>query len=129
MSATITPSPRRSSRHSSTVLTSPSALVVSKTLASTVSSSSPGTTTATARVAVAVVVPGEELLTVDASVFDTTKALGEVRTVLECLELRLGEGVIVADIRSAVGLGHLQVDQQLSNTLGAHAGAAVGMQS
>jgi len=39
---------RRSSRHSSTVLTSPCALVVSKTLAPTVSSSSPGTTTATA---------------------------------------------------------------------------------
>ena|SRR5450830_333753 len=76
----------------------------------------------------AVVVPGEELLTVSASVFDAAKALREVGTVLERLELRLGEWVVVADIRSAVGLGHFQVDQQLGHGLGAHAGAAVCMQ-
>ena len=53
---------------------------------------------ADARMAMAVVVPGEELLTVGASVFDTAKALREIRTVLERLELRLGEGVDLAPV-------------------------------
>ena len=39
--------------------------------------------------AMAVVVPGEELLTVGARVFDGAEALREVGTVLERLELRL----------------------------------------
>lgn len=54
---------------------------------------------ADAGMAMAVVVPREELLTMGARVFDAAKALREVGTVLEGLELRLGEGVVVPDGR------------------------------
>ena len=58
---------------------------------------------ADARMAMAVVVPGEELLTVGARVFDAAKALREVGTVLERLELRLGERFCLATVSAING--------------------------
>jgi hypothetical protein len=46
---------------------------------------------ADARMAMAVVVPGEELLAVGARILDATESLREVGPVLESLELRLEE--------------------------------------
>ena len=83
---------------------------------------------ADAAVAVFVVVPAEELLAVSASIFDRAEAIGEVGPVLQGLELRLGVRIVVRDVRPAVGLGDLQIDQQRGNGLGSHAGAAIGVQ-
>ena len=54
-------------------------------------------------VAVLVVVPGEEVLAVGAGVLDRGEAAGEVGPVLEGLELRLGVGVVVGDVRAGSG--------------------------
>ena len=48
------------------------------------------------------VVPGEELVPVGTGVLDRAKAIGERRPVLEGLELRLRERVVVGDVRAAV---------------------------
>ena len=48
------------------------------------------------RVAMLAVVPGEERLTEDASVIEAAEACREVRAVRQCLELGLGEGVVIA---------------------------------
>ena len=54
---------------------------------------------ADARVAVVVVVVGEERLAERPGVGDGAEALGEARAVLERLELRLAVGVVVAHVR------------------------------
>ena len=82
---------------------------------------------ADAGMAMLFVVPLEEALAVSAGFFDTAEAVGEVRAVLQGFELRLREGVIVGDVGTAVGLGHIEVHQQFCHELGSHAGAAVGM--
>ena len=79
-------------------------------------------------VAMIMVVPVEELLAVSASVFDRAEAIGEVGSVLQGFELRLGVRIVVRDVRAAVGLGDLQVDQERGDRLRSHAGAAIGMQ-
>src|SRR5664280_2704745 len=56
-------------------------------------------------VPVLVVVPAEEGLTVHASRFDRGEAGGEVGPVLQRLELGLGVWVVIAHVRSGVGLG------------------------
>jgi len=81
-----------------------------------------------AEVPMFVVVPAEEPLAVCACILDAAEAPGEVGTVLQGLELRLGERVVVGDVRPAVGLGDLQIDQQRGDGLRAHAGAAIGVQ-
>ena len=83
---------------------------------------------ADARVAMRLVVPGEELLAMAAGILDAAEAVREIGTVLQRLELGLGIGVVVRDIGPAVGLGDIQVDQQGSHRLTAHAGTPVGMQ-
>jgi hypothetical protein len=72
---------------------------------------------ADAAVAVFMVVPVEEALAVSARIFDRAEACGEVGSVLEGLELRLGVGVVIRDVRVAVGLGDLEVDQQCRDRL------------
>ena len=56
------------------------------------------------------------------------KRVGEVGPVLHGLELRLRERVVVGDVGPAVALGDVQIDQQGGHRLGAHAGAAIGVQ-
>jgi hypothetical protein len=70
----------------------------------------------------------EAALAVDTGVFDAAEPLGKVGTIFECFELRLGIRIVIGDMRSAMGLGDLQIDQQGGHGLAAHAGAAVGVQ-
>jgi hypothetical protein len=83
---------------------------------------------ADARVPVHRVVPGEEGVAVCARVLDAAEACREVGPVLHRLELRLRVRVVVRDVGPAVALGDVQIDQQQGHWLGAHAGAAIGMQ-
>ena len=64
-----------------------------------------------ARVAMLAVVPGEEHLTEDAGVLEAAEAFWEVRAILQCLELGLGERVIVAGIGPTVGFRDPQVGE------------------
>ncbi len=50
----------------------------------------------------------------------TGEAVWEVGPVLQRLELALGEGVVVTDMGSAMGLGHAKCGQQLRDRLGSH---------
>src|SRR5664279_2841050 len=69
------------------------------------------------------VVPAKEGLAMCPCVFDRAEAFGEVGPVLQGLELCLGVRIVVGDVRSAVGLGHLQIHEQGGHGLGAHARA------
>jgi len=53
---------------------------------------------------VLVVVPGEEPLAEEAPLLDRAEAAGELRAVLQRLELSLREGVVVGHMGPAVGL-------------------------
>ena len=55
-------------------------------------------------VTVFVVVPVEELLAVSASVLNRAETIGEVGSVLQGFELRLGVRIVIRDMRAAVGL-------------------------
>src|SRR5687767_4195484 len=61
-------------------------------------------------VAVDVVVVVEEHGAERAGVLDAAEPPGEGRAVLEGLEVRLAEGVVVADVRAAVASGDAEVD-------------------
>ena len=74
------------------------------------------------------VVPSEEGLAVRPRILDATEAIRKVRTVLQRLELRLGIRIVIADMRAAMGLGDIQVDQQGRHRLRSHAGAAIRVQ-
>ena len=67
---------------------------------------------ADAGVAVGAVVPLEEVLAVGARILDAAETLREVRTIFERFELRLGVRVVIGDVRPAVSLGDLQIDEQ-----------------
>src|SRR5450759_1295611 len=69
-------------------------------------------------VPVLVFVPAEEGLTVHASRFDRGEAGGEVGPVLQRLELGLGVWVVIAHVRSGVGLGDPEVGEQQGDRLG-----------
>ena len=51
----------------------------------------------------------------------------KVGSVLQGFELRLGVRVVIRDVRAAVGLGDVEVDEQRGDGLRSHAGAAIGM--
>ena len=74
------------------------------------------------------VVPGEESLAMCSCIFDATEAIREVGPIFERLELRLGVRIVIGDMRTAVALGYIKVDQQGGHGFGSHAGAAVGVQ-
>src|SRR5688572_32409166 len=52
----------------------------------------------------------------------------EAGAVLEGLELGLGVGVVIGDVRAGVGLGDAEVGEQERDRLGGHGGAPVSMQ-
>ena len=64
-----------------------------------------------------VVVPGEELLAVSASVLDRAEAIGEVGSVLQGFELRLRVRIVIRHVRAAVGLGDLEVNEERGDGL------------
>ena len=70
----------------------------------------------------------EKLLAESAAVLDAAEAVGKIRPVLQGAELAFRIGVVVGDVRAAVGLGDSQVRQEESHRLGAHRGAAIGME-
>src|SRR5450830_1260464 len=80
-----------------------------------------------AGVVVLVVVPGEEPLAEDAPLLDRAEAAGKLRAVLQGLELRLREGVVVGHVGPAVGLFDTQVRQELGHGPRAHRASAVGV--
>src|SRR5687768_12131129 len=77
--------------------------------------------------AVAVVVPGEELLTEGAAVLNTAKAIWETGAVLQSTKLAFRVGVIVRYVGSAVRLGRTKFGQQERDWFGAHHFSAVGV--
>ena len=74
---------------------------------------------ASAGVTVVVVVPGKEALTETVRILLGPEAVGELGPVLERLELRLAEGIVIRAVRMRVRLGHPQVGEQEGNWLGA----------
>ena len=72
-----------------------------------------------------VVVPGEEHLPERTAILDRAESLGKLGTVLERLEVRFREGVIVGNMRAAVGFRHAEIGQEQRDWLAAHAGAPV----
>src|SRR6266851_9471440 len=83
-----------------------------------------GSVQAQRRMPVVVVVPGEEDLAVGPGVLDRAELAGEGGPVLEGLELRFGERVVVGDVRAGMRLGDAQVSEQERHRLGGHRGAA-----
>src|SRR5882757_9988650 len=73
------------------------------------------------------VVPREEVLAVRSRVLPGAEALGEVRPVLERLELSFRERVVVGDVRPRVRLGDAEVGQQERHGLRRHRRAAVSV--
>ena len=71
------------------------------------------------------VVPSEECLAMRPCIGDRSEAVREVRAILESLELGFGVRIVIGDVRTAMRLADLQIDQQFSDRLGAHAGAAL----
>jgi hypothetical protein len=74
------------------------------------------------------VVPTEELLAMRARILDRPEARREVGSVLQGLELRLGIRIVIRDVGAAVSFRHIEIDKQLRDRFGAHAGAAISVQ-
>ena len=72
-----------------------------------------------------VVVVVEETAAEQPAVFGGTKTARKLRTVLHRLELGLGVGIVVRDVRSGVGLGNSEVSQEQSHGLASHRAATV----
>jgi hypothetical protein len=58
-----------------------------------------------------VIIPLKERVAKSPSIFQRTEAFGEIRPILERLELGLGKRVIVTEIRPRMGLGDAQIGQ------------------
>lgn len=67
--------------------------------------------------------PIEQLIDAQAA-----KARRKVGSMFHRLELRLRARVVVRDVRSAVALGDIQIDQQAGHRLGAHGRTSIGVQ-
>jgi len=55
------------------------------------------------------VVPGEEDLAEGAGVLDGSETIGKLGPVLQGFELAFREGIVIGDVRAAVGFGDTQV--------------------
>src|SRR5436190_6532922 len=80
-----------------------------------------------ARMLMMVIIPGEEFLAPGSCVGKRGEALRVVGLVLERLELRLGEGVVVADVRPAEAPRDAECAEELRESFGAHRGATVSV--
>src|SRR3972149_6189184 len=81
------------------------------------------------RVPVLVVVVIEEAAAEQPAVFDGTKTTRELGAIFQCLELRLGVGIVVGDVRSRVGLRHAEVGQKQGDGLTPHRPATIRVES
>ncbi len=80
-----------------------------------------------ARVLVMIVVPVEEFGAPGACMLHATETAREIGLVLECLELRLGEGVVVGHARSTMTGIDTELGQQIEEPVCGHRRAAVLM--
>ena len=76
---------------------------------------------ANAAVTVFMVVPGEETAAIAACILDAAKLSWKRRMVLQRLELRLGERVVVRHMRATVGLRDAKIGHQERHWLALHA--------
>ena len=74
------------------------------------------------------VVPTEKLLAMGTRILDRAETRREIRSVLQGLELRFGIRIVIRYMRTAVSFGDIEIDEQLGDRFGAHAGAAIGVQ-
>jgi hypothetical protein len=79
--------------------------------------------------AMLVVVPIEEATRVASSVGCTPEAVRKAGAVLECLEGRFREGVVVGDVRPRVGFGNAQIGKQEREGLARHRAPSVRVES
>jgi hypothetical protein len=77
--------------------------------------------------AVLVVVVSEEHLAEGAGAGQGSELARKGRAVLERLELRFAERIVVGDVRAGMALADVQVGKQHGDRLGRHRGAAVGV--
>src|SRR3954447_4450411 len=75
-----------------------------------------------------VVVPGEELLAETARILNRAEAVRVFGSVFHGFEVRFGKGVVVGDVRPAMGLDDTKVGQQQSKGLRRHRRTTVGME-
>ena len=71
------------------------------------------------------VVPGEKDVAVGPRVLDRTEPLGEGRPLLQRLELRLRERVVVGDVWACMSLGHAEIGEQKGDGLRGHRWPAI----
>lgn len=75
------------------------------------------------------IVPMEQLRSPLSCVLQTPKTGRTAGSVLERPKLRLGVRIVVAGMRTEMRLLYAQIRKQQSDSLGAHGGAAIRMQS
>src|SRR3954451_7145627 len=77
---------------------------------------------------VLVVVPGEELLAETARILNRAETVRVLRPILHGFEVRFGEGVVVGDVRPAMGFDDTEVGQQQGKRLRCHRRITIGME-
>ena len=75
---------------------------------------------AQAGMAVLVVVPGKEALAETARILNRSKAVRVSRAVLQSFEVRLREGIVVRDVRTAMRFHDSQIGKQQGQRFGRH---------
>jgi len=73
------------------------------------------------------VVPAEEFLAEGAGILQATETIRKVGAIFEGAELTLRVGIVIRDVRAAVGLGNAQVGQHERHRLGDHRSAPVAV--
>ena len=74
-----------------------------------------------------VVVPIEKCAAVGTRLYDRAEAIGEIGSILERLEMRLRERIVIGDVRPAEALVHAEVVVELGHRLRGHGGIAIGV--
>ena len=78
------------------------------------------------RVAMFGVIPGEKLPAESPGILYTAESLRKLWPISKGLELGFQKGVVVRDMRSAMGLGYAQVSQKLGHAPGNHGASLIG---
>lgn len=81
-----------------------------------------------ADVMVILVIPSEEAAAEGPGILDAAEALGELRLVLESLEVAFGERIVVRGMRPVVRTGDAKIGEQQGGGLGLHRATAIGME-
>lgn len=81
-----------------------------------------------ASVAMLAVVPGEERLAEDTGVLDRPEPRGELRAVLQRLELGFGERIVVGDLGARMAPRHSEIRQQQRHGLAGYRRAPIGVE-